>query len=112
MVLSSVITFLKNTIKKYHYDIDIYKIDDFKIKLTSYGVSSHSAHPELGINAISKLIVVLNDLFRECKINIPIFSNFCEYIGDDFTGEKLNLNSIQDESRKVDLKYFSILFKR
>lgn len=111
LVISSVISYLKKVIEKYNYDIDIYKIDDYKIKLTSYGTASHSAHPELGVNAISKLIIVVNDLLKECKINIPIFSNFCEFIGDDYLGTKMNLN-IEDESRKTYSKYISILFKR
>ena len=110
LVISSVISYLRKTIEKYNYDIDIYKIDDSRIKLTSYGVASHSAHPELGVNAISKLIIVVNDLLKECKINIPIFSNFCEFIGDDYLGTKMNIN-IKDESRKTHIKYLSILFK-
>lgn len=100
--ISSVISYLKKTIEHYNYEIDIYKIDPSRIKLTSYGVASHSAHPELGINAISKLIVVLQDLLKECKINIPILSEFCEFIGDDYTGNNMHLN-IEDESGKLTL---------
>lgn len=111
LVITSVISYLKKTIEKYNYDIDIYKIDDNRIKLTSYGIASHSAHPELGVNAITKLIIVLQDLLKECKIDIPIFSKFCEYIGDDYFGTSIGLN-IEDESRKINFKYISILFKR
>lgn len=111
LVITSVISFLKKTIEKYNYDIDIYKIDNNRIKLTSYGVASHSAHPELGVNAISKLIIVFQDLLKECKINIPILSKFCEYIGDDYFGVNIGLN-MEDESRKTNFKYISILFKK
>lgn len=111
LVITSVISFLKKTIEKYNYDIDIYKIDNNRIKLTSYGVASHSAHPELGVNAISKLIIVFQDLLKECKINIPILSKFCEYIGDDYFGVNIGLN-MEDESRKTNFKHISILFKK
>ena len=51
----------------------IYKIDNSRVKLTSYGTSSHSAHPELGVNAISKLIVLLDNALKYAlsKIVIP-----------------------------------------
>lgn len=111
LIITNVISFLKKTIEKYNYEIDIYKINDSSIKLTSYGIASHSAHPELGINAISKLIVVLQEMLKEYKVDIPILSKFCEFIGDDYLGCKMNLN-IEDESRKTYFKYISILFKR
>ena len=106
-----VISFLKRTIEKYNYDIDIYKVNENKIKLTSYGKASHSAHPELGVNAISRLIIVFQSLLKECRIHIPIISEFCEYIGDDYYATNMQLN-IEDESRKINNKSFSVLLKR
>ena len=53
-----------NILEIYNYEIDLYKIDDTHIKLSSYGISSHSAHPENGNNAISKLIIVLNEIYN------------------------------------------------
>lgn len=96
------ITFLKDLISKYNYEIDIYVIDSEHIKLTSYGASSHSAHPELGINAISKLIVILNDLFKRFNINFPLFSTFCTYIGDDYLGTNMDIAKT-DESGHLTL---------
>lgn len=109
--INLVISFLKRTIEKYNYDIDIYKINENKIKLTSYGKTSHSAHPELGVNAISRLIIVFQSLLKECRIYIPIISEFCEYIGDDYYATNMQLN-IEDESRKINNKSFSVLLKR
>lgn len=93
---------LKNIISKYNYEIDIYKIDNKTVKLTSYGVSSHSAHPELGVNAITKLLVVLNDLFSKFNIKCPLLSTFCSYIGDDYLGTNMNIN-FSDESGHLTL---------
>lgn len=100
--IQNLINFIKNRINQYNYEIDIYKIDNLKLKLSSHGVASHSAHPDLGINAISKLIIILNDIFKEFKISIPLLDNFCKYIGDDYLGKNLELN-IEDESGKLTL---------
>lgn len=105
-----IISILKELISKYSYEIDIYKIDDAHIKLTSYGVSSHSAHPELGINAITKLIIVLNDLFVKINLTIPILSTFCNYIGDDYLGTNMKIN-IKDESGILTLNTSQLYIK-
>lgn len=96
------INVLKNIISKYNYEIDIYKIDSSSLKLTSYGISSHSAHPELGVNAITKLLIVLNDSFNELNLHFPLLSTFCEYIGDDYLGTNMNIN-FTDESGHLTL---------
>ena len=67
-------------------------IDNSHIKLISLGVSAHAAHPELGINAISKLLIVLYDLFNIYNINLDILNYFIKYIGDDYTGKSLGIN--------------------
>lgn len=100
--INYIINFLKTKISKYNYEIDIYKIDNNTLKLTSYGVNSHSAHPELGVNAITKLLVLLNDLYKNFKINFPLLSTFCTYIGDDYLGNNLNIN-YEDESGHLTL---------
>ncbi len=100
--MNPLINFLKNKISKYNYEIDIYKVDNSTVKLTSYGISSHSAHPELGINAICKLLVVLNDLFKNCKIDFPLLSAFCSFVGDNYLGTNLGIN-FEDESGHLTL---------
>ena len=110
LVTSNAISSCKKIIEKYNYEVDLYKIDDLHIKLTSYGEASHSAHPELGVNAISKLIVVLNDLFKAFNISFSLFSDFCKFIGDDYTGENLKLN-ITDESGSLTLNTSQLYIK-
>ena len=77
-------------------------MDDTHIKLVSIGVASHAAHPELGNNAISKLIIVINELFSNYNIAINILDDFVTLIGDDFTGTNLKIN-FEDESGKLTL---------
>ncbi len=95
-----------NTIKqikeKYDYEIDIYKIDNKQLKLTSYGVQAHSAHPDLGVNAISRLIILLNDIFKAYKIDTELFDFFKKCIGTQYYGENLGIE-FEDESGKLTL---------
>lgn len=100
----------KSIIQKYKYEIDLYKIDDYHIKLSSYGIASHSAHPENGNNAITKLIITLNDIFNTYKLNIPLFDNFVKKISDDYTGKLLNIN-VFDESGPLTLTTSQIFIK-
>ena len=102
VITNNAITSIKKIIEKYNFDIDIYKIDDSHIKLTSYGTAAHSSHPELGVNAISKLIIVLNNLFKEFHISFKLFEDFCKFIGDDYSGKGLNIN-FADESGALTL---------
>ena len=100
--IEDIIKTLKDEIDKNKYEIDIYKIDNFRVKLTSYGTSSHSAHPELGVNAISKLIVLLDNTLKIIGEAIPLLSTFCTYIGDDYLGTNMNIN-VSDESGDLTL---------
>lgn len=108
--MPNVIDLSKRIIEKYDYEIDLYKIDDTHLKLTSHGIASHSAHPELGVNSISKLIVVLNDLFAACNITLPLFDDFCKLIGDDYSGKSLSLD-IKDESGSLTLNTSQLFIK-
>lgn len=100
--MKDVINTLKNIINSNNFEIDIYKIDDENVKITSYGTQAHAAHPDLGINAISHLIIVLNSLFKAYKIEINILNFFSNYIGEDYYGEKLGIN-FKDESGMLTL---------
>jgi succinyl-diaminopimelate desuccinylase len=89
-------------ISKYNYNIAVNLLDDTHIKLVSIGVASHAAYPELGNNAISKLIIVINELFSNYNMAISILDDFVTLIGDDFTGTNLKIN-FEDESGKLTL---------
>ena len=97
IVMDDFIKVIKNILDKYDFEIDVYKLNNEEIKLTSYGVGAHSAHPDLGINAISRLIIVLDDLFKSYNINIELFDFFTKYINTEYNGESLGIN-YKDES--------------
>ena len=93
---------IKSILTKLNYEIDIYKIDSENIKLTSHGIQAHGAHPDLGINAISRLIIALDEIFKQYKINIELFDFFNKFINTEYYGESLNIN-FEDESGKLTL---------
>ena len=88
---------VKDILNKYKYNINIEEIDNSHIKLISLGTAAHAAHPKLGDNALSKLLIVLYDLFNEYNIHLDILDYFVKYIGDDYTGKDLGIN-FEDES--------------
>lgn len=93
---------LKNIIDTKQFEIDLYKIDQEEIKLTSHGKSSHAAHPELGINAISQLLVVLHEIFNLYAIPVALLDFFHTYIHMQYNGKNLGIN-FEDESGKLTL---------
>lgn len=93
---------IKSIIEEHNFEIDIYKIDNEEIKLTSYGISAHAAHPDLGVNAISRLIIVLDKIFKHYNHTIDLFDFFTTYINTQFNGENLGIN-IEDESGNLTL---------
>lgn len=100
--MNDFINVIKKIKEKYEYEIDIYKIDNEQLKLTSYGVQAHSAHPDLGINAISRLIIILDDIFKAYQIDIELFDFFNKFIGTQYYGENLGID-FEDESGKLTL---------
>lgn len=100
--IDEVIQFILKFRPLYNFDVDVEAINDNELKIISHGVQAHAAHPDLGVNAISRLIIVLDELFKNYNIIIPIFDLFTKYIGFDFNGNKLNIN-IPDESGKLTL---------
>lgn len=108
---TEVINYIKNFSSKNNFDINTEIINQNELKLTSYGVQAHAAHPDLGINAISRLIILLDNLFKNNNITIPIFDIFTKYIGLDIHGEKLNIN-FPDESGELTLNVGQFAFEQ
>lgn len=93
---------IKKIITKNNFEIDIYKISEQELKLTSHGVQAHGAHPDLGVNAISRLVVILNQICKQYDISNELFDFFNLYIGTEYDGKSLGIN-VEDESGKLTL---------
>lgn len=100
---------LEQIVEKYNYSIDITKDENYII-LASHGISSHSAHPDLGLNAISQAIIVIYDLFKKYGINLELISMFRRYINMQYNGEDLNID-YSDESGKLTLNVAKFFLK-
>lgn len=93
---------LSSIIDKREYSIEIYQDNDSLIKLISTGKSAHAAHPDLGVNSISKLLVVLYEIFNKYNVHVDLIDKFYTYIQDDYYGKNLKIN-VTDESGALTL---------
>jgi len=108
--ITNIIENTKEIINKYNCNINIEQIDDSHIELISLGISSHAAHPELGKNALSKLLIVIHDLLSLYNINLSLLDYFVKYISDDYTGKNLDIN-FKDESGSLTLNTAQFFLK-
>ena len=100
--INDLIKILKQFITENNFEIDIYKLSKIEVKLTSYGVGAHAAHPDLGINAISRLLTILSLTFKEFDCNLKLLDFFNKYIQTEYNGLSLGISCI-DESGTLTL---------
>ena len=86
----------KNSIEN-KLNITVNKNRETTLEIVATGISAHAAHPDLGLNAISMMVLTLSDLFEKYNIQISIFKFFKDKIGMEYDGKSAELN-IQDES--------------
>ena len=106
--ISDVIDFIEEKVKELKFDIN-YSINNNSITLHSAGIQAHSAHPELGKNAISPALILLNKIFTHFDYNIKLFEFFEKCIGTEFNGKSLGIN-FEDESGKLTLNVGNFKF--
>lgn len=99
--LSDVTNFIDEELKNLKFDIT-YSINGTSIILHSAGIQAHSAHPDLGKNAISPMIILLNRIFNRFEYKIELFEFFKNYIKTEFDGKSLDID-FEDESGKLTL---------
>jgi len=102
IIMNDFIKDIKSILDNYKFEIDIYMINNEEIKLTSHGIQAHSAHPDLGVNAISRLIILLKNIFDKYNCPIEIFDFFDKYINTQYNGKNLEID-VKDESGTLTL---------
>ncbi len=100
--IDDLINFLQNNINENNFEIDIEKINSTKIRLTSHGLQAHAAFPETGINAISRLLILLGLAFKHYDCNLELLDFFNKYIKTELNGDSLGI-SCEDESGNLTL---------
>ena len=106
--ISDVSNIIEEKVKELKFDIN-YSINNNLITLHSTGIQAHSAHPELGKNAISPALILLNKIFTHFGYNIKLFEFFEKCIGTEFNGKSLGIN-FEDESGKLTLNVGNFKF--
>ena len=106
--LLNVTNFIDEELKNLKYNIS-YSINEDTIVLHSIGVQAHSAHPDLGKNAISPMIILLNHIFNHFDLKIKLFEFFQKYINTEFNGKSLGID-FKDESGKLTLNVGNLKF--
>ena len=94
------IDYAKQKIAANNFNIEIEENEE--ISLISHGISSHAAHPELGRNAISMALIIVNDILQRYEVKFELLEKFFELIGMQYYGEFLGINR-EDESGKLTL---------
>ena len=92
---------IKEQISENQFNIEVKDQKD-NITLISHGVASHAAHPEAGINAISMILIIVNNILNKYNIKIELLDKFSELIVMQYNGENLGI-SFEDESGKLTL---------
>ena len=107
---------LRKVIHTFSYTMETIPLENQQLLLKSYGVAAHAAHPDLGSNAISHVLLVLHHMFQTYHISLELLDFFASRIGDDYTGKHLKIN-VCDESgaltfntARTKLSRWSILF--
>ena len=94
--LNLISSFLDTYLKEMQNNIS-YSISGNIVSIISLGVQAHAAHPDLGKNSISPMIILLHKLFDNFNLKLNILEFFDKYIRNEFDGKSLNLN-MSDES--------------
>ena len=99
--LSDITEFIDKELQELNFDIT-YSVKNNSITLNSTGIQAHAAHPDLGKNAISPMIILLNRLYTHFNYKIDLFDFFEKNINTEFYGESLDID-FKDESGKLTL---------
>lgn len=83
-------------ITKIDNDISFTRVqNDFYIECR--GVQSHAAHPELGVNAVSKMVMLLNEIFNRFDAENRMIKILAQKIGEETNGESLGIKHDNEE---------------
>lgn len=83
--------------------------NDFYIEVA--GVQAHAAHPELGKNAVSKMIVLLDEIFKHFEVKEKTISMLAEKINNETDGKSLGIKYTDNELGNLTLNLASIELK-
>lgn len=80
--------------------------NDFYIETT--GVQAHAAHPELGKNAVSKMVMTLNEVFNYFDIKEKTINILADKIRNETDGKSLGIKYVDEELGDLTLNLASL----
>ncbi len=105
--IDNVLNLIEDYCRQKELNIKAEVVNQNEIKIESFGVQAHAAHPGMGINAISQLLMLLDFVFENNSTKVPLLDLFTKYIGLDYNGKALNIN-FPDESGELTLNVGNI----
>lgn len=94
-------------ITKIEDDISFTRIQN-EFYIETRGVQAHAAHPDLGINAVSKMVVLLNEIFNKFDVENNTINLLANKIGNEFDGASLGIKHINKELGNLTLNLASL----
>lgn len=86
----------KLLITKIENDISFTRVqNDFYIECR--GIQAHAAHPDLGVNAISKMVMLLNEIFNRFEVEDKTIKILASKIRNETDGESLGIKYVNEE---------------
>lgn len=83
-------------ITKIEDDISFTRINN-EFYIETRGIQAHAAHPELGVNAVSKMVVLLNEIFDKFDVENQTIQKIANKIGKQTDGESLEIKHKNEE---------------
>lgn len=85
-----------NEVNANEFDIKVKDLENNKLLVESYGKAAHAAHPELGINAIMRLVVCVSNIFRQNNISSEFIDIMADKLKLETNGKGLGIDLKDD----------------
>ena len=100
----------KMLITKIEDDISFTRIQN-EFYIETRGIQAHAAHPDLGVNAVSKMVNLLNEIFNKFGVENKTINLLANKIGNEFDGESLGIKHVNEELGDLTLNLASLELK-
>ena len=95
----------KMLITKIEDDISFTRIQN------EFYIETHAAHPDLGVNAVSKMVLLLNEIFNKFEVENKTIKLLANKIGNEFDGKSLGIKHVNEELGDLTLNLASLELK-
>lgn len=86
----------KLLITKIENDISFTRVQN-EFYIECRGIQAHAAHPDLGVNAVSKMIILLNEIFNRFEVEDKTIKILASKIRNETDGESLGIKCVNEE---------------